>query len=416
MATVKVKFRPSTKQDAMGTVVYQIIHKRMMRQVKSEYKIYPSEWDCESCTINCAGDNERKIQLASIMRKLRSDVEKLNSIIAAYDQANGMYDAEDVIRNYRSWKPRNYNDGFVDFCEKLIDRYSSLGRRSAVEKLRTTLNSFLRFLNEEDISMKEISVLLIEQYDSYLKENGKSLNTRSFYLRTLRAAYNTAVDEGATDQQNPFRKAYTGIAKTVKRALTFKEMQSVKRMELTDRPLYEEARDVFLLSFYMRGISLIDLAHLRKKDLNYGVITYRRHKTGQLITMKWEPCMNDIKNRLWSLTGKTEKISPFLLPIIKVGQPEDANSADNIHRLYVNAFHMINRKLHSIGEEISLPIVLTTYVARHSWASIAKNRNIPLSVISEGLGHDNEKTTQIYLASLDNRIIDEANRKIWRDL
>ena len=192
-------------------------------------------------------------------------------------------------------------------------------------------------------------------------------------------------------------------------------MQSVKRMELSGRPLHQEARDIFLLSFYMRGISLIDLAHLRKKDLRYGVVSYRRHKTGQLITMKWETCMNDIKNRLWTLAGTDEKASPFLLPIIRIVHQEEAENADNLHRLYVNAFHLINNKLHTIGQELSLPL-LTTYVARHSWASIAKNRNIPISVISEGLGHDSERTTQIYLASLDTRIIDEANRKVWRGL
>ena len=416
MATVKVKFRPSTRRNAMGTVVYQVVHKRQLRQVKSECKVYPSEWDSENGTVICStADAERKAQLTSVTRKMRADVEKFHDIITQYEQEGRQYDASDVIQTYRNWKARYYEDGFMDYCKMLTDRFLSLGRRSAAEKLSTAMNSFLRFLGTEDISMREISTLLMEQYDSYLKEKAKSPNTRSFYLRTLRAAYNTAVEEGATEQRTPFRKVYTGIAKTVKRALTFQEMQSVKRMELSGRPLHQEARDIFLLSFYMRGISLIDLAHLRKKDLRYGVVSYRRHKTGQLITMKWETCMNDIKNRLWTLAGTDEKASPFLLPIIRITRQEEAENADNLHRLYVNAFHLINNKLHTIGQELSLPL-LTTYVARHSWASIAKNRNIPISVISEGLGHDSERTTQIYLASLDTRIIDEANRKVWRGL
>lgn len=404
------------KSDAMGTVIYQVIHKRLVRQVKSDYKVYPSEWDSETKTIMCSSDNERKTILTSMARKLKFDVEKLNSIVAIKEQEGRQYSANDVIKEYYNWKIHQFDDGLVDYCKKLIDRFQLLGRRSAAEKLKTTLNCFLRFIDVGDISFKEVNGLLMEQYDSFMKEKNISLNTRSFYLRTLRAAYNTAVEEGIAEQRYPFRKVYTGIAKTAKRALTFGEMQSIKRMELSGRPMHQEARDIFLLCFYMRGISLVDLAHLRKKDLRYGVVTYRRRKTGQLITIKWESCMNDIKKRLWSLAGTNENASPFLLPIIRIRHKEEAENANNLHRLYVNAFHLINNKLHAIGKELSLPLVLTTYVARHSWASIAKNKNIPISVISEGLGHDSEKTTQIYLASLDMRLIDEANRTVWKDL
>lgn len=111
-----------------------------------------------------------------------------------------------------------------------------------------------------------------------------------------------------------------------------------------------------------------------------------------------------------------EKDSPFLLPIIPIPEPQQVLDEETINRLYYNASRVINRSLLQINCTLSFSHVLTLYVARHSWASIAKNRHTPVSVISEGLGHDNECTTQIYLASLDNGILDAANRKVLRGL
>lgn len=432
MATLKVKFRPSARKGSMGMVVYQVIHRRVVRQVKTKYRVFPSEWNNEDGCILCPtlydikssnterntknANAERCAELMSMRRKMMVDQEKLKCLIRTHDNSDESYTVDDIIKDFVNWKDQCYDDGFVAFCEKLILRYIALGKRSAAEKLRTTLNSFLRFLDSADVSMVDVNSFLIEHYDTYMKGKRLERNTRSFYLRTLRAAYNTAVDEGFTIQQYPFRKVRTGIYKTVKRALTFCEMQRVKRMTFVGRPRYEEARDIFMLSFYMRGISLVDLAYLRKSDLRYGVISYHRHKTGQLLSMRWEPDMDELKKRLWALSDLPEEKSPFLLPIIKIRKAKDAEDTDKVRILYLNAYHLINTKLHTIGEELSLPLVLTSYVARHSWASIAKNKNIPISIISECLGHDNEKTTQIYLASFDTRVLDEANRKVWKDL
>lgn len=163
------------------------------------------------------------------------------------------------------------------------------------------------------------------------------------------------------------------------------------------------ARDIFLFSFYTRGMSFVDMAYLKKKDLRNGILSYRRNKTHQQLFIKWEKPMQELVDKYD--TGD----SPYLLPIIREAGVDE-------RRQYLNEVHRINRNLKLIGEQIGLSIPLTTYVARHSWASIAHSKNVSLSVISEALGHDSEKTTRIYLASLDTSQVDKANSLILTSL
>ena len=144
------------------------------------------------------------------------------------------------------------------------------------------------------------------------------------------------------------------------------------------------------------------MAYLKKKDLSNGILSYRRRKTGQQLFIRWERCMQEIVEKY-----DTDYYSPYLLPILKY--PYDRGQ-------YKNMLYRTNKSLKEIAQMVGLSIPLTLYVARHSWASIAKSKNIPISVISEGMGHDSEMTTQIYLASLDNAVVDRANAQILKDL
>ena len=235
-------------------------------------------------------------------------------------------------------------------------------------------------------------------YEAWLKARDVQMNTVSFYMRIMRAVYNRAVEKELTPQRHPFRHVYTGVDKTVKRAIPIKVMRELKHLDLSLKPSLALARDLFLFSFYTRGMSFIDMAYLKDGNLRNGILTYRRRKTGQQLTIKWEKCMAEI-------VGKYHKEgSAFLLPII-TGQ-------GNERRQYINALHLVNKRLKALSEMLRLQRPLTMYVARHSWASAAKAKNVPLAVISEGMGHDSEATTQIYLASLETSVVDKANKKI----
>lgn len=286
------------------------------------------------------------------------------------------------------------------FMEEVIISLRKLGKARTSETYATTLSSFKRFRQGKDIALKKINSDLMLEYEVYLKNKGICPNSSSFYMRILRAVYNRAVEQGLTLQHHPFKYVYTGVEKTMKRAVSLSVIRKIKDIDYSMRPAFDFARDMFLFSFYTRGMSFVDMAYLRKKDLDNGVLIYRRRKTGQKLYIKWEPCMQEIIDKY------DNSSSVFLLPIIK------SESQTEARMQYIYSAHNINRCLKIIGKELELPLSLTLYVARHSWASIARSKRVPISVISEGMGHDSETTTRIYLAALDTMEIDKANSLI----
>lgn len=290
------------------------------------------------------------------------------------------------------------------FMEHLIISLKELGKVRTSETYASALNSFKRFRKGKDLLLDDVDTDLMMAYEAYLLHSGISINSSSFYMRNLRAVYNRAVEKELTIQRFPFRHVYTGVDKTRKRAVPLQVIRQIKEMDLSRKPALDLARDMFLFSFYTRGMSFVDMAYLRKKDLNGSVLSYRRRKTGQQLFVKWEKCMQEIVDKY------DTSQSVYLLPVIKPFSKMDER------KQYIYVAHNINRSLKIIGNRLGLPVPLTMYVSRHAWASIARSKHVPLSVISEGMGHDSEATTRIYLASLDTAAIDKANRMILKSL
>lgn len=398
MASVKVKFRPSIQVGKEGTIYYRVIHKRVIRQIKTDYRILADEWDEKNGAVIIATDSRNSI-LHSVKERIKRDVKRLHTIISRL-QGNGKeFTANDIVDGFHE---SSNEQSFFQFMENIIVQLKRLNRERTAETYTATLNSFMRFRKDNDALLDEISSDLMMEYEAYLKVQGVTMNTVSFYMRILRATYNRAVEKGLTEQRNPFRHVYTGIDKTVKRAIPLKAIRRIKELDLSLKPSLDFAKDMFLFSFYTRGMSFIDMAYLRKKDLQNGVLSYRRRKTGQQLFIRWEKCMQEI-------IDKYPKIgTDYLLPIIK--------KSGNERQQYRNALRLVNNKLKEISVMVGLQTNLTMYVSRHSWASIAKSKNVPLAIISEGMGHDSEATTQIYLASLDSSLIDKANGMILKNL
>lgn len=398
MASVKVKLRPSTVNGREGTLYYQIIHNRVVRQINTEYKLFVSEWDCHSETVvlhHLSPEQERNNYLLSISSRIRWDKDRLNKIIHTLSQSD-TFMTDDIVVRFREGRQEQ---SFNDYICQQIARLKRLGKIRTSETYTAALRSFSGFMNDKEVLFDQLNADLIAEYEAYLKGRGNSPNTVSFYMRILKAVYNRAVEDRLTEQRHPFKSVYTGVEKTMKRALSLNDIRCIKGLDLSLKSNLDYARDMFLFCFYTRGMSFIDMAYLRKKDLQNGTLSYRRRKTGQQLFIKWERCMQEIVDKY--PINETE----YLLPII-IKQDED------YRKQYANELHRVNHLLKKIGVQLNLPIPLTMYVGRHSWASIAKSRNVPISVISEGMGHDSENTTQIYLASLDTSVVDRANKKI----
>lgn len=402
MATVKIKFRPSSVSEKEGTLFYQVIHQRIARQIPTGYKVHPHEWNDVRSEIILpdSADESRRHYLLSIKESAEKDISRLLKIIARLDRLGHPYTADTVVQQYTT---PSEQENFTAFAGSLILQLRHIGKGCTADTYATTLNSFMRFLGEDDVALNDIDSSLMVRYESYLKEQGLCPNTTSYYMRNLRAIYNRAVEKDLVVQRNPFKHVYTGIDKTVKRAVPLKVIRQIRDLDLSAQPLMDYARDIFMFSFYTRGMSFVDMAFLKKKDLQNGILSYRRSKTNQQLFIKWEKEMQNIIDKY------DTSDTPYLLPIIK---KTDVNE----RRQYKSAAHLVNTKLKLLGEQLGLPIPLTCYVARHAWASIAKSKNISISTISEAMGHDSENTTRIYLASLDTSVVDKANSIILKSL
>lgn len=398
MASVKVKFRPSTIGGKEGTIYYQMIHNRVVRQIYTDYKLFASEWDCHSEAVilyHVPNEQERNNYLHSINSRIRWDMDRLNKIIQTLSQS-GTFVTDDIVVRFQD---NRQEQSFNAYIRQQIARLKRLGKIRTSETYTASLRSFSGFMNDKEVLFDQINADLIAEYEAYLKGRGNSPNTISFYMRILKAVYNRAVGDGLTGQRHPFKSVYTGVEKTLKRAVSLNDLKRIKGLDLSLKPNLDFARDMFLFCFYTRGMSFIDMAYLRKKDLQNGILSYRRRKTGQQLFIKWERCMQEIVDKY---PGNTTE---YLLPIITQRDVD-------YRKQYTNELHRVNHLLKKIGKQLDLPMPLTMYVGRHSWASVAKSRNVPISVISEGMGHDSENTTQIYLASLDTSVVDRANKKI----
>lgn len=382
MTSIKVKFRPSTDAEREGAIYYQIIHDRKVRQCSTPYRAFPKEWQTR------------------FREETRRDVERLTRIVRRMESRGTVLSADDIVEEFKLYRSRY---SLFRFMESVIMNLKECGKIRTAETYTATLQSFSRFRRGRDLMLDEITPDLIQAYEAYLRARGAVPNTTYFYMRILRAVYNRAVENEAIEQRNPFRHVYTGTERTVKRAIPIAAISRIKNLELPRGSKMDFARDMFMLSFYLRGMSFVDMAFLRKKDRADNHVTYRRRKTGQRLDIAWTKEMQSI----------VEKYPPnptqYLLPIL-------TNPLSDERIAYRNRASCINRQLKTIARMTNLKIPLTLYCARHSWASAARTKGIPVSIISEGMGHDSEATTQIYLASLETSVIDRANALIIRSV
>lgn len=401
MVKVKVKLRKSTVEGKAGVIYYQLCHKRQSRQITTGIRLFPDQWDArrERVMVSLVG---RDAATAVVQRQIDGDLCLLRAIVRDFEARREEYGLPDVVGRFRS------SERFTVFAfvEKQIACLRADGKLGTARNYRRTLNSFSGFLNGADIPFSLLDERLVGRYNDWLQRRRIVRNTVSFYMRVLRAVFNKAVREGIVPQSSPFRNVYTGVDRTRKRAVGEETVIRLRRLNLEHSPSLALARDIFIFSYCARGMAFVDIAFLRKQDIAGGAIRYVRRKTGQHLTIHIEPCMGDIIERYSQVTRTSDYVFPLL----------NAKDPVRVFSQYQTALGYYNRRLKRLADLLELEMPLSSYTSRHTWATTARNHNVPLSVISAGMGHASEKTTQIYLASLESSVIDQANRSIIASL
>ncbi len=399
MAKVSVKLRTSAVSGNKGVICYQLTHRREIRRLTSGIRLLPGQWDASAQRIIASEPDDA----AGLQRRIEGDLNSLRRIIRELDAAGMPYTVRDIVSRFRL---PSSNFPVLSFIRGQIEQLAVDNRFGTARNYQRALNSFSVFLGGVDIPFAAFSESLVGEYNVYLKRRGVVRNTISFYMRILRSIYNKAVRLHLAEQTFPFQNVYTGIDRTCKRAVGEEVICRLNRLDLRDSAALSFARDLFIFSYGTRGMAFVDLAYLRKTNVCGDMLRYTRHKTGQQLSVRLESCIKKIAVRY----ADRSRSLPYLFPILTSEDPVQA------YAQYQVALNYYNRLLKKLSKRLKLEQGLSSYTSRHSWATAARNHNVPLPVISAGMGHTSERTTQIYLMMLENSVIDRANHGIVASL
>ncbi|MBP1593060.1 MAG: Tyrosine type site-specific recombinase [Bacteroidetes bacterium] len=398
MTSIKVRLNTfrATKNGSYP-LVFQILHKRKKKVIYSSYHLYSEFFDNKMMKIvNYKG---RKCPHADeINEYIDSTVHSIESTLSFLEEQGRDFSVSDIVELYKSNKDNSF---VIVYMRNLIMSLKDEGKTGTANAYQSTLNCLLRYLGKNRcFCFNEITVKWLNQFISWLHKADLKTNTVNFYLRILRAVYNRAYNEGVSGvcSFSPFRKISLASAKTTKRAIDSDSINQIVNATIDSDNRLVLARDLFLFSFYSRGMSFVDMAFLKYSNISDGVIYYIRSKTKQPIRVK-------LVEPLQEIIEKYRNRGEYVFPILNSGSKK-------LYNQYRSGLKRYNNHLRNLSLKLNLERPLTSYVARHSWATLARNSGVPVSVISEGLGHNTEKITYTYLASLDPFVLDSANENI----
>ena len=308
---------------------------------------------------------------------------------------------------------KNAKDDLRLYIPEVIGMLKREGKFPAMHVYACTLRSYEKFCAEErhpknttaSLSMQEIfTPERLKEYEDWLAGQQSSPNTISPYMRTLQAVYNRWMSPGI-EGYNPvlFKDVYTKVESRTKRALTAEQMEQLRNTDFSVLTLrQQQVLTYFLLMFMLRGMPFIDLAHLRKSDLRNRRITYRRHKTGKLMVVDVPP---DAMRLLQKYRDKTD--SEYLFPLLHGGLFMEEH-----HHRYQETLRHFNRELARLMKQLLPGVSVSSYTARHTWATLAYHSGVPVGLISQSLGHSSIRVTMTYLKPFDAEVIDRINRQV----
>lgn len=288
------------------------------------------------------------------------------------------------------------------YMQECVKAKRDMGKESTAEIYQAACNRLCAFWKKSTMCWKDVTEELIDGFMVHLERKKLKKNTINAYISSLRAMYNSAVKKGLVKiPANPFLHLQLKREDTEKRALPRSVIEKLAGLDLRKYPKLRLALDCYIFSYLACGMPFVDLAHLTSENIHGDRIIYNRVKTKVKVSVGLTPGMKVI------LARYRRKGSIYLFPLL----PDEENVS---HKVYKNCLHCYNARLKKIGEMAGLETKLTSYVARHSWASEAHEQDLPMSVISQALGHSSEDTTRIYLERLSQRKLNKANMKVIR--
>lgn len=402
MASIKLMLNLSRRlNDGTYPLVFQIIHNRRKKILYTGFHMLKKEFDSEKGKVN----TDRRINV-KINREIRRMYRLLNERIRELESSGEEYSVYEITPDVYQKPTKGFY--LLEYINLQIEWKKEIGKEGTGAAYQSTRQSLSKYLGNQDIRMSRVDSRFVARYTEFLRREGVGENTVNFYIRNFRTCYNLALKEGLVSRGGyPFNDIHTKPCRTIKRALSREDMSRLSHLQLPEKTVIRFARDIFLFSFYTQGMAFVDIVFLKQKHVCGEVISYSRYKSKQLIHIGITPQVQELLNRYGANRETSDKES-YIFPIIRakgVGQKQIPE-----YRQYRSALSCINRALNKIAGALNICFPLTTYVARHTWATLARDNGVPISAISAGLGHTTEDTTHIYLKELDIENIKQINR------
>lgn len=389
------------KSDKTYPLCLRIIHFRKSTSIPLGYSLKEDDWDEEKCQVLSSYKEvssisrlnkwiqKQKIQAQDIINKLE-DTGEINRL--------SVVDLKNRIANKRS------EETFYQFTESLIEELKTAGRMGYAQSVNSVLRLVKKFLNEKDITFEQLNYTFLQRFENYCLGNGNTINSIAVYMKTIKMIYNRAIKSGIVGRElYPFVNYTIKTTKTKKRAVPRDVIGLIENLSFEQGSRIWHARNYFLFSFYCMGINFADMAHLKMNNIIEGRLEYKRQKTKKEYSIKISPQIQDILSHYIAEKDSDEYIFPI---ITRKGSTElEFKDMAEKRRIY-------NKKLKEIANLCEIETNLTSYVARHTWATVAKHKGVPVAVISEGMGHADVKTTEVYLDSFDKSVLDDFNKLI----
>lgn len=388
-----------TKQDGTQPLKLRLTINRKFIEISMGYSVNPKFWDERKMEIKPnAPMGESITRLNNLIKKNHSEF--IGKVIELQDSGEIATMSLKEIKNRLTGKEDDTN--LIAFCGSIIEELGVAGKVGNAKVYTTLKRSIYDFLDSKDIPLKQVTFKWLKKYEAWYLGKGNGINGLGVNMRTLRALINRAIKQGLLSKDSyPFEHYSVKIEKTRKRAVSQSDIESIKNFTPKNNP-QERAKDYFMMSLYLMGASFVDLAFLKVSNINSGRIEYKRKKTGRLHNIKITQPLQEILDKYLPGKGKDD----FILNVIKSKdiKQQYTNVSDELRRY--------NKRLKEIAQACGIESNVTSYVARHSFATIGKFKNVPISVISQALGHSNLQTTEIYLAEFDNDVLDRYNDEI----
>jgi len=387
-------YKFTTLKNGESPLKLRITKNRKRKYLNIGISVNPSHWDFDKNQPKPTCPDKDYIE------KIMSDrISEYRTKVLELKAENKEFTAHSLAdNNGKNNKSITVKELFVQHIESL--KYQR--RHGYAASIQQVYNSLVKFNKHLNIYFSDIDIQWLKRYEVWLRKEGMSENTIGVRFRTLRTLYNLAIEEGAVKPDYyPFKKfKVSKLHKaTVKRAITKEEIMRIINLPKDGRDYYTcLAIDLFTFSYLTGGINFVDMAYLTENNLIDNKVIYTRRKTSKLISLPVHPkALSIIENY------HVNKYS-YLFPILTTYHKTDQQKINRVHKVITK----VNRALKEIGKQLGIPVHLTTYVARHSYATVLKRSGIPTGIISESLGHSNEKITQVYLDSFENEQLNKA--------